>query len=77
MSLKATNNMPQSIVKIYAHIVFSTKNREDFIHPEIESGLFGYIHGITKSNDARLIIGNGKNSQDPCRLARQVNEVGS
>ena len=51
--------MPQSIVKMFAHIVFSTKNRADLIHPEIEDGLFGYIHGIVENNNAKLIIANG------------------
>jgi len=51
--------MPQSIVKMLVHIVFSTKNRADLIHPEIEDGLFGYIHGIVENNDAKLIIANG------------------
>ena len=51
--------MPQSIVKMFAHIVFSTKNRADLIHPEIESELFGYIHGIVENNKAKLIIANG------------------
>ncbi len=47
--------MPQSIVKMLAHIVFSTKNRADLIAPEIEDGLFGYIHGIAENNNAKLI----------------------
>ncbi|NNE98789.1 MAG: hypothetical protein HKN25_07190 [Pyrinomonadaceae bacterium] len=51
--------MPQSIVKMLAHIVFSTKNRADLIHPGIEDDLFGYIHGVVKNNDAKLIIANG------------------
>ena len=51
--------MSQSIVKMYAHIVFSTKNREHLIHPEIENDLLGYVHGIIENNDAKLIIANG------------------
>lgn len=51
--------MPQSICKMLAHIVFSTKNRAELIHPEIETGLFGYIHGIIENNKANLIIANG------------------
>ncbi len=51
--------MPQSIIKLLTHIVFSTKNRVDLIHPEIENGLFGYIHGIVENNSAKLIIANG------------------
>jgi putative transposase len=51
--------MPQSIYKMLVHIVFSTKNREDLIHHEIENRLFGYIHGIVENNNAKLIIANG------------------
>jgi REP element-mobilizing transposase RayT len=51
--------VPQSIVKILVHIVFSTKNRVDLIVPEIEIGLYGYIHGIVENNSAKLIIPNG------------------
>ena len=51
--------MPQSLFKLLAHIVFSTKKRADLIAPEIESGLFGYIHGIVANNGAKLIIANG------------------
>ena len=49
--------MPQSLFKMLAHIVFSTKNRADLIAPEIENGLFGYMHGIAENNGAKLIIG--------------------
>lgn len=51
--------MPQSLVKILVHIVFSTKNRVDLIVPEIETGLYGYIHGIIENNKAKLITANG------------------
>lgn len=51
--------MPQSLFKILVHIVFSTKNRADLISPEIESGLFSYIHGIVENNGSKLIIANG------------------
>lgn len=51
--------MPQSLVKVLIHVVFSTKNRADLIVPEIEAGLFAYIHGIVENNKAKLIIANG------------------
>lgn len=51
--------MPQSVFKVLAHIVFSTKNRADLIAPEIETGLFSYIHGIVEKNGAKLIIAGG------------------
>lgn len=51
--------MPQSLVKMLAHIVFSTKDRVKIITPEIEPLLFGYIGGIIRNNGARLIIAGG------------------
>ena len=51
--------MPQSLVKILVHIVFSTKNRADLILPDAEDGLYRYISGIVKGNGARLLIANG------------------
>ncbi|MBX7172516.1 MAG: IS200/IS605 family transposase [Pyrinomonadaceae bacterium] len=51
--------MPQSLVKILIHAVFSTKNRSDLIVPEIESDLFGYMNGIVENNSSKLILANG------------------
>ena len=51
--------MPQSLVKIIVHIVFSTKDRIDLISPEIEPELFKYISGIVTGIGGRLIIANG------------------
>lgn len=51
--------MPQSLVKIIVHIVFSTKDRKDLIYPSIEKNLFRYISGVVTGNNARLIICNG------------------
>ena len=50
--------MPQTLVRVLIHVVFSTKNRADLIMPEIESGLFAYIHGIVENNKSKLIIAN-------------------
>lgn len=38
--------MGQSLVKNYLHIVFSTKNRQHLIYPEIETELYSYLGGI-------------------------------
>jgi len=51
--------MPQSLVKILVHIVFSTKNREWLINPNIEQAMFGYIHGIVENKRSKLILANG------------------
>ena len=51
--------MPQSLVKMLAHIVFSTKERERLIPPDLEAQLFGYIGGIIKNNGGRMIVAGG------------------
>ena len=38
--------MPQSLVKLYVHIIFSTKNRRPLIDEEIENALYSYLGGI-------------------------------
>lgn len=38
--------MPQSLAKVYLHLIFSTKNREPFITKEIRKELNGYLGGI-------------------------------
>jgi REP element-mobilizing transposase RayT len=51
--------MPQSLVKILVHVVFSTKSRADLIAPDIEERLFAYISGIVEKNGCKLILANG------------------
>lgn len=51
--------MPQSLIKILAHVVFSTKNRADLIAPQTENELFAYFHGIVENNDSKPILANG------------------
>ena len=38
--------MPQSLPVLTSHIIFSTKNREPFITPEIEPELHRYLGGV-------------------------------
>jgi len=45
--------MGQSLVLNYVHIVFSTKNREDLIKPDIENELFKYLGGVCNSLNCR------------------------
>ena len=47
--------MPQSLAKVYLHIVFSTKNRADLIKPEVETELYKYIAGILKNLECTAI----------------------
>jgi len=67
--------MPQSLVKILVHIVFSTKHRADLIRPEIENDLYGYINGIIENNGAKLISANGTTNHSHFLISLGRNDV--
>lgn len=67
--------MPQSLIKVLVHIVFSTKDRIDLIRPDIEDELYRYIHGIVKNRGARLIIGNGTANHSHLLVSLGKNDV--
>lgn len=41
--------MPQSHARVLIHVVFSTKDRKAWIHPEIEADLFAYLAATLKA----------------------------
>lgn len=51
--------MAQTLVSVYLHIIFSTKNRFPFLTSDIEPELFAYIGGIFSNLDCRLLAANG------------------
>jgi putative transposase len=51
--------MAQTLVSLLVHIIFSTKNREEIITPEIEPDLYSFIGGILKNNKSKLLAANG------------------
>lgn len=51
--------MAQSLVKNYLHIIFSTKNRTEFIDEKIETDLFSYITAICKDFESPIILIGG------------------
>src|SRR5437879_359640 len=51
--------MAQTLVSLMVHVIFSTKNREPFITPRIESELFAYIGGVLKNHECRLLAAGG------------------
>ena len=51
--------MGQSLHQAYAHLVFSTKDRRDQIHGEIETKLYSYLGGIARDLKAPLLAING------------------
>ncbi len=63
VDLKGTHILPrdmsQTLVALYAHIIFSTKDRRNLIKPQIEGELFSYIGGIVNGNKCKLLAANG------------------
>ena len=51
--------MPQSLSKIYLHLIFSTKNREPIITSQNQKPLNNYIAGILKNLGLHAIEING------------------
>ena len=51
--------MPQSLSSILIHLIFSTKNREPFLSPEIDAELYPYIASIFKAMQSPALIIDG------------------
>jgi putative transposase len=66
--------MPQSLSNILLHLVFSTKDRQPLIYPEIEPELYAYITAIHKNINCPLmkIGGTSNHLHILCRLERVV-----
>lgn len=66
--------MPQSLVKNYVHIIFSTKHRNDFIDEKIETELFAYISTLCKDleSPALQIGGTDNHIHILCLLSRKI-----
>jgi putative transposase len=51
--------MPQSLTKLYAHLVFSTKNREPFLDEHIRPRVHAYLATIVRSLDSPWVVVGG------------------
>jgi hypothetical protein len=51
--------MPQSLSKVYLHVVFSTKNREPWLRPEIRAEVHRYVRGVAGHHDCPAILVGG------------------
>ncbi|MFK8007267.1 MAG: IS200/IS605 family transposase [Saprospiraceae bacterium] len=47
--------MPQSLVKNYIHLIWSTKNRKPIIDKKIEKQLYAYIAGICNKLECKVL----------------------
>jgi REP element-mobilizing transposase RayT len=69
--------MPQSLSKVYVHIIFSTKNRQNLIDDRIENSLYEYLGGICKGLECNPVkVGGHKNHVHLlCLLSRKVSQM--
>ena len=51
--------MAQTLVRLYVHIIFSTKHRQRIILEKDEPQLFAYIGGIMNNNESKLLAAGG------------------
>lgn len=51
--------MPQSLSSILIHLIFSTKNRESILTPEIDAELYPYLASIFKAMKSPALIIDG------------------
>ena len=69
--------MPQSLSKVYVHIVFSTKNRHPFIDKSIQNDLWEYLGGICRELECNPIQIGGHNDHIHicCLLSKKITQI--
>ena len=63
--------MAQTLTSLLIHIVFSTKNRQHLIYPEIESNLFSYMGGFLTTITLVCLLQVGRLTMFTCWLHSQ------
>ncbi len=51
--------MPQSLTRLYAHLVFSTKDRRPFLDDRIRSRVHGYLATVIRSLQSPYVVVGG------------------
>jgi REP element-mobilizing transposase RayT len=51
--------VPQSLVSLYVHVIFSTKHREPTIDADLAPRLYGFVGGIIRQTGSALITIGG------------------
>ncbi len=66
--------MPQSLTKVYVHIVFSTKYRQPLIDDQLKPALFAYLGGVCQGMECHPIRVGGHHDHVHilCTLSRKV-----
>jgi putative transposase len=75
LTLRGGNGMPQSLVQIYVHLVFSTKNRRPFLRDAaLRHRLHAYLTGICNNQQSPAITVGGVEDHVHilCRLSKTL-----
>jgi len=69
--------MPQSLSKVYVHIIFSTKYRANLIDEKIQIRLFEYIWGVCHGLDCHALkVGGYRNHiHILCLLNKNISQI--
>lgn len=69
--------MAQSLSKVYVHITFSTKNRQNLIDEKIKTSLFQYLGGVCKGLECNPVRVGGYSDHVHilCLLSRKVTQM--
>lgn len=69
--------MAQSLSKVYVHITFSTKNRQNLIDEKIKTSLFQYLGGVCKGLECNPVRVGGYSDHVHilCLLSRKVAQM--
>ena len=51
--------MPQSLTQLYAHLIFSTKNREPFLGDDIRANVHGYLAELVRDYGSPYVVVGG------------------
>jgi len=69
--------MPQSLSKVYVHLVFSTKHRQHLIDQGIKERLFDYLGGICRGLECNPVRvgGHSDHVHILCLLSRKITQA--
>ena len=69
--------MAQSLSKVYVHIIFSTKHRQNLIDDNIKTSLFEYLGGICRGLECNPVqVGGHQNHVHIlCLLSRKITQM--
>ena len=65
--------MAQTLTRLLVHVIFSTKNRENLITPEVEPDLFAYMGGICRECESPLLAAGGMPDHVHCLVSLSKN----